>query len=177
MRSPALFAAAFLGLILTGSSRFDRSQVYRTLAGHWAGTLTYKDYRDPARRVTLPTLLDVTYERDSAALRLVFTYDDGPGKTVFSYDRFAFDDAGTIMTWDDTAAARPQTFSVKEYRVDTTAAVAYLVAETEGEDDDKPATLRETITIARDSVRVLKTVRPRGGEFGFRHEYAFGRVH
>jgi hypothetical protein len=172
-----MLAVGSLSVLIAGVSQFDRGQVYRTLAGHWSGSLTYKDYRDPNRRITLPTLLDISFERDSAALRLVFTYDDGPGKTEYSYDRLAFDAGGTIMTWDDTAAAKPQAFSVKEYRVEPTAEVIYLVAETEGEDDNKPATLRETITIARDSMRILKTVRPRDGEFGFRHEYAFRRVH
>ena len=171
-----VIAAAGLCVFLAGSSRFDRSQVYRTLAGHWSGTLTYKDYRDPTRRVTLPTLLDISHERDSAALRLVFTYDDGPGKTVYSYDRLAFDASGAVMTWDDTAAVKPQTFAVTAYRVDLAAGLIHLVAETEGEDNDKPATLRETIMIARDSVRILKTVRPRGEEFGFRHEYRFERI-
>lgn len=46
-----------------------------------------------------------------------------------------------------------------------------LVAEREGHDDDKPATLRETITIERTELTILKEVRSTGSDFSFRHVY------
>jgi len=174
-RSVALMAAATL-FIGDSSPSFDRDFVYRRLLGQWAGSLTYKDYQRPDRLVTLPTLLDAKFEKDPTAIRLVFTYDDGPGKTIYSHNRFAFDSGGTALAWDDTAAVNPESFTITEYRLDSASGFIYLVAETEGEDDHAPATLKKAFAIGSDSLRIVKTVRPKGGEFGFRNEYVFRRV-
>ncbi len=66
--------------------------------GEWEGKLQYRDYSEPDKFVTLPTRLFVALGAPNE-LVLQFTYDDGPGKTVHSYDRMTFDSAAKSVTW------------------------------------------------------------------------------
>ena len=145
------------------------ADVHAAIVGHWVGTLEYKDYSDRTRRVTLPTILDATAGVDGgAALR--FTYDDGPGKTVTGGDRFLSNDAGTL-DWTGIKQETPEIFRVVSLIRTDEAGTIRLVAEREGEDDHRPATRRETITLGRTELTILKEVRPTGTDFSFRHEY------
>ena len=150
-------------------------EVHGALTGDWRGTLRYRDYQDSSRFVSLPTLLTGTTTVDSASVRLAFTYDDGPGKTVRSTDQFAFDEAMRMLTWGPADGKRaPSAFSVESVRRDS---ALTLVVETDGEDDNRPARLRETITVGRGSLRVLKEVRfGTSAPWLYRHEYRFSRV-
>ncbi|ALV07793.1 hypothetical protein DES44_1125 [Roseateles depolymerans] len=66
--------------------------------GSWIGTLTYRDYQKPERMVTLSTSMTASLTApDELALHYVF--DDGPGKTVYSYERMRFDLAGQQVIW------------------------------------------------------------------------------
>jgi hypothetical protein len=67
--------------------------------GEWTGSLIYRDYSESGRLVTLPTRLFVALSSPTA---LVFHYvfDDGPGKTVFSYETMSFDVVGRRLTWE-----------------------------------------------------------------------------
>ena len=150
------------------------ANVHSTLAGHWVGTLEYKDYRDPSKRVTLPTLLDAAPGVDAgAALR--FTYDDGPGKTVTGGDRFILAADLATLDWTGVKEQSPEIFRVVSLVRNDAAGTIRLVAEREGQDDDKPATLREKITLGRTELTILKEVRPTGADFSFRHVYHFMR--
>lgn len=66
--------------------------------GAWRGKLTYRDYSRPDRMVTLPTQLFVALSAPSE-LTLHYVFDDGPGKTVYSYERMAFDFANDLLAW------------------------------------------------------------------------------
>ena len=66
--------------------------------GAWRGTLTYRDYSNPDRRVTLQTRLFVALLAPSE-LALHYIYNDGPGKTVHGYERMAFDFANATLVW------------------------------------------------------------------------------
>jgi hypothetical protein len=66
--------------------------------GGWRGKLTYRDYSRPDRLVTLPTRLYVALSAPSE-LTLHYVFDDGPNKTVFSYDRMAFDFINNVLVW------------------------------------------------------------------------------
>ena len=148
--------------------------VHSAIVGHWVGTLEYKDYRDPTRRVTLPTILDaVPAMEGGAALR--FAYDDGPGKTVTGGDRFILSADGGTLDWTGVKQQSSEIFHVVRLLRSIAAGTIQLVAEREGQDDDKPATLRETITIAGTELTILKEVRPTGTDFSFRHVYHFTR--
>ena len=66
--------------------------------GEWRGTLTYRDYGKPDKLVKLPTKLYAALSSPNE-LVLHYVYDDGPGKTVYSYERMKFDFAKGELTW------------------------------------------------------------------------------
>jgi len=66
--------------------------------GEWSGTLSYRDYARPDRIETLPTRLFVSLLGPDE-LALYFVYDDGPGKTVYGYERLRFDFAVNTLVW------------------------------------------------------------------------------
>lgn len=68
------------------------------LQGAWQGKLTYRDYSRPDRMVTLPTRLFVALAAPNE-LTLHYVFDDGPKKTVYSYERMVFDFERKTLTW------------------------------------------------------------------------------
>ena len=80
--------------------------------GSWTGTLVYADYQKPDRRVTLRTKMVATLAAPDE-LALYYVFDDGPGKTVYSYERMAFDGATRQLVWI-SGTAKP---SRSQYRV------------------------------------------------------------
>jgi hypothetical protein len=148
--------------------------VHAALAGSFTGALRYRDYQDSSRFVTLPTELTGMLSADSSSVRLNFTYDDGPGKTVQSSDRFELAANTTVLRWGPADGGRPP--SVFNVRTLSGGDTIRLVAETAGSDDNRPATLRETITISARTISILKEVRFTGASpWLFRHEYMLQR--
>ncbi len=150
------------------------NMVHAALAGRWAGSLRYRDYQDSTRFVSLPTLLVGTTSGDSSRVQLDFEYDDGPGKTVRSSDTFALDAARKMLTWGETNGKRPPSqFAVTSLR----GGPLSLIVEMDGEDDNRRARIRESITVTGTALRVLKEVRfSPDGIWLFRHEYRLSRT-
>lgn len=153
-----------------------RDQLYASLIGRWQGTLEYKDYQDSTRRVTLPTLLHILPSPDEDGLELRYTYDDGPGKTVRSVDHLHFDRAMQNARWGGVTDSALQRFVVRSREGGVNGAPLRLVLEADGEDDDKPARIRETFEIVAGRVRLVQETQPTGGVMGFRHAYTLTRA-
>jgi len=69
-----------------------------SIQGEWRGSLTYLDYSQTNRLVTLPAKLFIALSTPNE-LVLHYVFDDGPTKTVFSYERMDFDFAKHQLTW------------------------------------------------------------------------------
>ena len=75
---------------------------FAAIQGEWRGTLAYRDYNQtsqkaasasanaPEKMVTPNTTLFLALAAPNA-LTLHYVFDDGPGKTVYSYERMNFD--------------------------------------------------------------------------------------
>lgn len=74
------------------------SALLASAPGAWSGTLTYRDWSKPDRLVTLRCRLSASLTSPEE-LALYFVFDDGPGKTVYSYERMAFDFKAGTVTW------------------------------------------------------------------------------
>lgn len=148
--------------------------VHATLGGKWKGTLRYRDYQDSTRFVTLPTVIEATTAVDSASVRLDFVYDDGPGKTVRSSDTFSLNPEATMLLWGPSNGKRaPSAFAVQQIRRGNPLT---LVVEMSGEDDNKKARIRETLTVNASELRIHKEVQfVNDAPWVFRHEYRFRR--
>lgn len=66
--------------------------------GEWNGTLRYRDYQNPDRFETLPTRTTIVLSAPDT-LTLHAVYDDGPDKTVHSYEQMRFDLANKQLIW------------------------------------------------------------------------------
>ncbi len=97
-RDAFAFLAGTAALPALAASEPQPDPVLARVLGEWRGTLTYRDYSAPDRLVTLPTRLFVSaVAPDEVALH--FIYDDGPGKTVYGYERMRFEFASQTLLW------------------------------------------------------------------------------
>lgn len=145
----------------------------RVLAGNWQGTLEYRDYQTD-RRVTLPTLLNVT-AAGGGVLSLSYTYDDGPGKTVRSTERVTIDAGRStyrVQNGDGTYDATFSAAGLAEIGVSTDT----LVLSGKGEENGISVDVRLTIKATTDALTILRESRVSGADWRFRNRYAFARV-
>jgi len=105
------FACILLAVLGWGSAQAlydDRPADALSLAeGAWHGKLTYRDYSHPDRTETLPTVLYVALGAPGT-LVLHYVYDDGPGKTVHSYESMTFDFGKGEVTWVTGSSEKEQ---------------------------------------------------------------------
>lgn len=138
--------------------------------GEWRGTLTYRDYSAPDRLVTLNTRLFVSaMAPDEIALHYV--YDDGPGKTVYGYERMRFEFASNTLLWISGA-------------VEKTALVGRIVASDSGtgvnryvvETTKDRALSRYTLEFGARTLAIRKDEVDANGQVQMRNRYAFSRT-
>ena len=148
--------------------------LHAALAGKWTGTLRYRDYQDSTRFVSLPTVVEGTTAADSMNVRLDFVYDDGPGKTVRSSDTFSLNDQAHLLLWGPADGKRvASTFAVQQFSGSNP---FRLIVEMNGEDDNRKALIRETLTVDAGELRILKEVQFKADlPWLFRHEYRVSR--
>jgi hypothetical protein len=79
--------------------------------GAWAGTLTYRDWTNPDKLVTLRCRLWVALTAPNA-LALYYVFDDGPGKTVYSYEKMTFDFPAATLLWT-SGTAKPSAYTYR----------------------------------------------------------------
>jgi len=136
------------------------------LTGIWTGTLDYRDYGDDSRAV-LPVSASVQ------GLRLAFSYDDGPGKTVTGRARWQLrhhDGADWLRTDADGPEARIVQFDVEPGSGDLT-----LVADGPIRENDAPRLARTILTRRGDTLRITKLTRAPGEPFLMRDSYELRR--
>jgi hypothetical protein len=90
--------------------------VLLAVSGEWKGALTYRDYSEPHHLVTLPTRLFVALSAPDE-LTLNYVFDDGPAKTVYSYDQMKFDFTNNVVTW--TSGTTKKSASVYDITTNT----------------------------------------------------------
>ena len=110
MKRPIVFLLALISFC--GPSAFALYDAAPDLAlsaaqGEWRGTLTYRDYEKPDRIVTLPTRLFVALAAPQQMV-LFYAFDDGPAKTVFSYEAMTIKQSAKQLIWT-TGADKKET--------------------------------------------------------------------
>ncbi len=144
------------------------------LTGHWTGTLEYRDYQSD-KRVTLPTLMHGAVAPDGQSVKLRFTYDDGPGKTVYGGFRLVIDDQEAIASKIEEDG-QPDLYRIIGDLTGKGSSATTLVLWGHGSENDQAVDVRETLTISDTSYELLRETRLKGqGTFQFRHIYRFTR--
>lgn len=131
---------------------------FRVLVGRWAGELTYLDYADDATRVTLG--MRTTVREDAGALILSTVYTEPDGREV---------GGGDVRFVPGSDPSR-LTYGAAEWRVVSREAAPgrlALVVERDGDDNDRPGTIRLTLTVGPGAWQVVKDVRYSGMETFF----------
>lgn len=135
----------------------------KVLAGDWTGTLDYRDYSDDTRE-TLPTLM----QSDGAVL--AWTFDDGPGKTVRSSERWAFDASGQMLTITSGSNA-PDQWRVVESRASGEGDSITIVLEGESLENGRTVIARKILTRDGNRLRITKQACVAGEPFLMRQSY------
>lgn len=137
------------------------------LRADWQGRLSYQDYRS-RRPVTLVTRLTAA-QAAGGELQLDYQYQEPSGSLVQGAERLGLPAEASRIDWDGLAMQLRQ----REQLADST---LRLVLEGEGQDDNRPATIRRTVLIAPRRCSIRKEVRFAGqAQWLQRHEYQFTR--
>jgi hypothetical protein len=137
--------------------------------GEWRGSLTYRDVSTPDRMVTLPTRLFVSaVAPDEIALHYV--HDDGPGKTVFGYERMRFEFASNTLLWISGAVEKTALVGRIVASDNATGVHRYVVETTKDR-----ALSRYTMEFGARSLSLQKDEVAAGGQAQMRNRYAFAR--
>ena len=180
-KSGPFFAIAAL---MTGSALAadadEAAGLLRGLAGVWTGELVYRDYQTD-ERTTLPVTRTTTLLPDGATLQSLSAFEDGGAGTVYI----------TVLQGLDAKTGVWQSASIRKNRAIETGremlavptppadATHWTILLTEdGEDDDAPALIRETLTRDGDRLTSLKEVDPKNDGkdvFFFRNEIVLMR--
>ncbi|MEM1055807.1 MAG: S41 family peptidase [Bacteroidota bacterium] len=137
----------------------------QNLAGDWAGTLTYTDYQDDTSRVTLTTSAEAEAVRGGIQITVSFVEPDGSSGGM-----------GATTILDGGASITYNGESWQEISRTVTDEGFRLVIQREGDDNDRPATIRHTITLDGDVMTDRKQVRYNGTDAFFeRNEFRFTR--
>jgi hypothetical protein len=140
------------------------------IQGEWKGSLTYRDYSKPDRLVTLPTRLFIALSAPNE-LVLHFVFDDGPSKTVYSYERMAFDFQAKQLAWTTGSAKQSVdmhtiTSSTKE---GSTTSVVF-------ERSSEGTIERYSLVLSPQRLELTKQEIQASGEAVFRNRYEFARA-
>lgn len=168
----ALFLASW-GVALPALALYDPrpDESLARAQGQWVGSLTYRDYQRPDRMVTLPTRLFAALGAPDT-LVLHYVFDDGPGKTVYSYESLRVDLAKQVVTWttgDEDRVGR-------EYRIvsfDRQPALTRVVFEGAAADH---GTVRVTIEIDPQRLLLRREEIDAAGGALLRNTFAFHRA-
>ena len=122
------------------------------LAGRWQGKLEYRDYQ-AERWFGIPVTIEVELVDDDATLIRKASFDDGDSGTVYITTISMLAPDGETEYVGSFRADRPAELGSFELRLAETKGGETLdathwtvIAETDGEDDQRPARIRETTT-------------------------------
>lgn len=167
-----MILVTLFALFLQSSNASPAGRLEAVLAGSWAGTLEYRDYRSD-RRVTLPTRLVVT-PAGEGALSFAYTYDDGPGKVVTSIERITIDREKSTYRVQNGDGSYDATFAANGLAAFGPASPEIVLAG-KGDENGVAVDLRITITASPSSFTMLRESKKPGDDWLFRNQYKLTR--
>jgi hypothetical protein len=173
MRTPLLLACATFGA-LPAHALYDPKPIPELARseGEWTGVLTYEDYQEPHRRVNLPTTLRAALDAPNE-IALHFSFDDGPGKVVQSYERISIDLPGRVLVWSGLTPSDSETCRILSSA--STAGNFEIVAETTNTRGGPLEVVRYHFTLGADTLQIAKEEGDSAETLQFRNRYVFRR--
>ncbi|MEM7703548.1 MAG: hypothetical protein AAF251_16540 [Pseudomonadota bacterium] len=153
MASPAIVLSAAAPL---PTDPITPQEAFTSLEGAWSGALTYRDYSSQKLQ-SIPVALTMETQPDGETMVQRFDYTD-PGFQVYITNLVTV--KGGMLSGATARAGR--SFETYEKTVAVTRQAMFdqwtIVLEDEASDDDRPARIRETMTRAQGTLKVLKEV-------------------
>ena len=137
----------------------------QALAGSWTGSLQYRDFGND-KQVVLPTT--VTFSGPATALQGDYVYDDGPGKTVRSRERWSLARDGSTITLEPSGTPARVTSNVDGSGADLT-----LEADGTGVENKQAVAVRTVVARRGDSLTITRLTQLPGQPWLTRHTYRF----
>lgn len=158
---------------MAASAALDATQLFRAISGGWRGTLEYRDFTSD-RRVTLPTTLEANLVGDGKSVQMSFTYDDGPGKTVR-------DGYSLSVDLNEAILSKSKDNDDDRFRIISAASLEKPAPFTwtlwgRGTENGEAVDVKETLTVTRTHLTLLRETKAKDGDFAFRHAYRFTRA-
>lgn len=150
-------------------------KVEQAMLGTWIGTLEYRDYSNDSRE-RLPTLLRVSRVEGGSSVAFRYVYDDGPNKVVQDKDIISVDEAKSTYSIQSPDGKSKDDYEAKTLRRLRPDGTGKLILFGKATENGAAVEIRETITIERLKLDILRESKLPGEPFKFRHEYAFTRV-
>jgi hypothetical protein len=150
-----------------------QSQISAALTGLWTGQLEYRDFQSD-KRVVLPTWLEVRTAPGGKSLQFLYTYDDGPAKTVTEQSTVTIDPAANRFTITSDRDHSTETYQITGLDSLQTGRGQFTLTGA-GKENDKPVEVRIEVTIHRNLYQFRKETRLPGQEFNFRDGYTLTR--
>ena len=155
------------------------AEIRRSLAGEWRGALGYRDYQtNQLTELPVSTTIETVPDGVTQVRRSVF--DEGPRRAPVWITSVTQTQGETLVT-ATLRAGRPAELQQEQANVVRYASPTdwRIVYRQSGTDDDKPAEIRVTETLAGDNLISIKEVRPAGdggAAWAFRNQTRLTRV-
>ena len=155
----------FIFSLVISTAQDIQSEDLQALAGEWTGDLTYTDYGDDKKQVTLQTRLEAKVKGGKVSLKYFYTEPNGKvvtGKNTLVLgkdpDKVSFGGVWTVIAFEKKGTSWK------------------LIMERQGKDNNRDSALRQVIEVAGDELSLVKLVRYDGTESFFqRNKYSFSR--
>ena len=169
-----------IGAVLAAAAPAPTAATLETgLAGHWTGTLGYRDYQSNTL-FKLKMKSEIRVVGDGVSTVRVSEFDEGPGRTpAYITSASLYDPAAATVSTATLRKGRAAELAAERLRVAVYADATHwtVVAEEDGSDDDKPAKLRVTEVRDGDRLTATKEVMPVGAAvWAFRNVTELVRV-
>ena len=174
----ALFFA--VALMAAPAAAETPQDLLASLAGEWEGALGYRDYQSN-QLFELPVVTTIRVGDDGRTISRSSRFDEGDAPAVFILSMSGFDDTSGVYETAGFRAGRAMyvTRERVELRELRNATHWTLVFTERGEDDDRPADIRVTLTRAGDETLAIKEVdylENTAVQFEFRNQTRLRRV-
>lgn len=142
------------------------AELAQALAGHWTGSLQYRDFGND-RQVVLPTT--VTFSGPATALQGDYVYDDGPGKIVRAREQWSLAPDASTLTLEPSGTPARVT-SCDGHGRDVT-----FEAEGTGIENKQAVAVRTLLARRGDTLTITRLTQLPGQPWLTRHVYRFVR--
>jgi hypothetical protein len=138
------------------------------MEGDWTGTLTYTDYQDDIKQSTLNCQMKSRWKDNKGTLSLGFKEPNG--EVVYGKTKIKVYRNETKVKFDG------KKYFVESFSTDNDTGEWSLTLRTQGKNNRKPASIRQSIICDGNNLSLQKEVKYQdGGEYFTRNKYKFKR--